>query len=125
MKEAFPFKNLEVVFGCGGDRDRLKRPLMGEAVSSFATKIWLTSDNPRSEDPLRIIEDIERGIHDKSIVISNPDRKQTIANAMFKLADNDMLLIAGKGHENYIEIHGIKYPYSDLEEVEKNIKAKT
>ena len=117
---SFPQKKLEVIFGCGGDRDRLKRPLMAKAAEELASKIWLTSDNPRSEEPLKIIQDIEQGIQNKDKCISNPDRRAVIKEAIYQLKPDHMLLIAGKGHENYLEIKGVKYPYSDIEEVQKN-----
>ena len=118
--DSFPQKKLEVIFGCGGDRDRLKRPLMAKAAEELASKIWLTSDNPRSEEPLKIIQDIEQGIQNKDKCISNPDRRAVIKEAIYQLKPDHMLLIAGKGHENYLEIKGVKYPYSDIEEVQKN-----
>jgi len=90
------------VFGCGGDRDRSKRPLMGVAACRFSDKVIVTSDNPRSEDPLKIIEDIKAGIKDG---FSNykviPDRKEAIAAALESAEGADIVVIAGKGHEDY------------------------
>jgi len=92
---------LVAVFGCGGDRDKGKRPLMGEISQRLADKVYITSDNPRSEDPSRIIEDILEGLdHDDTITIIE-DRKQAIEAAISSAGENDVILVAGKGHENY------------------------
>jgi UDP-N-acetylmuramoyl-L-alanyl-D-glutamate--2,6-diaminopimelate ligase len=117
IKEAFPHHKLKVLFGCGGDRDRTKRPLMGKIAETYADEIYVTSDNPRTEDPKVIIDDILQGIHG-SKVSTNVDRKVAVKKAFSELHTNEVLLLAGKGHENYILINGIKHPYSDIEEVE-------
>ena len=105
------------VTGCGGDRDKTKRPKMAHIASQLSTQSIFTSDNPRSEDPQIIIEDMERGVlsenEDKTLSIL--DRKQAIKTA-YKLAKRgDIILIAGKGHEKYQEIKGVKYHFDDLE----------
>ncbi|MGQ3890420.1 UDP-N-acetylmuramoyl-L-alanyl-D-glutamate--2,6-diaminopimelate ligase [Legionella sp. CNM-4043-24] len=109
-------KRLFVVFGCGGDRDKSKRPIMGDIASRHADVTIITSDNPRSEDPEQIIRDIEKGIvaHDHE-VYRIADRKQAIARAI-QLADkDDIVLVAGKGHEAYQQIGSIRHPFSDHE----------
>jgi UDP-N-acetylmuramoyl-L-alanyl-D-glutamate--2,6-diaminopimelate ligase len=102
-----------VVFGCGGDRDKSKRPLMGRIASQHADLVIVTSDNPRSEDPLQIIEEIAAGLLPNKPVLKIPDRKEAIHQALASLNENDVLLIAGKGHENYQLIAGQSYPFSD------------
>jgi UDP-N-acetylmuramyl-tripeptide synthetase len=104
---------LAVVFGAGGDRDPAKRPLMGAAAAQFADRALVTSDNPRSEDPLAIISQIEEGMpggHD-----IEPDRARAIERAVAEAAPEDVVLIAGKGHENYQEIAGRRLPFSDAD----------
>jgi len=107
---------LHVVFGCGGDRDRLKRPLMANAVEENADYLYVTSDNPRNEDPVQIIEDIFKGLksqaHQKEI-----DRKLAIEIALNKMEIDDTLLIAGKGHEAYQLVKEIKHVYNDKDAV--------
>ena len=93
-----------VVFGCGGDRDRGKRPLMGAIAAKLSDVAILTSDNPRSEDPLRIIEDVLPGFYGASAasrVIVEPDRRIAIHRAIASAGEDDVVLITGKGHENY------------------------
>jgi UDP-N-acetylmuramoyl-L-alanyl-D-glutamate--2,6-diaminopimelate ligase len=104
------------VFGCGGERDRGKRPLMGEVASRLADRVIVTSDNPRAEDPERIVADILTGISGKAprVIL---DRREAIFEALRALAGGDVLLIAGKGHEDYQEIQGVRYPFSDREVV--------
>ncbi len=101
------------VFGCGGDRDRGKRQMMGTVVSRFADVRIVTSDNPRNEEPRDIIDAILQGMHGDYQVIE--DRAKAIAAAIEKASRNDTVLIAGKGHEDYQEIKGVKYPFSDSE----------
>lgn len=100
------------VFGCGGDRDRSKRALMGEVVSSMSDYCILTSDNPRSEDPLSIIEDIKKGIKSDNFTVV-VKRKEAIMYAISIAKKNDIIFIAGKGAEQYQEINGIKRAYND------------
>ena len=110
-------KSLTAVFGCGGDRDRSKRPRMGAAASKFADRMIVTSDNPRTEDPELIINEIRAGIPDNVSYKIIPDRREAIACAISEASAGDIVLIAGKGHENYQEIHGVKYPFDDRLEV--------
>jgi UDP-N-acetylmuramoyl-L-alanyl-D-glutamate--2,6-diaminopimelate ligase len=107
------------VFGAGGDRDKTKRPLMASAVETCADRIVVTSDNPRSEVPLAIVNDILLGFSPSARQASNHvcailDRSEAITHALTLAADNDIVLIAGKGHEDYQEIAGVKHPFSDL-----------
>lgn len=112
-------QKLWVVFGCGGDRDKQKRPLMGQAAEKYADNIILTSDNPRSEEPDEIIRQIYRGINQKEPVIIEPDRRKAISLALNQADSKDLILIAGKGHENYQEIKGKKHPFDDKAIVEE------
>lgn len=89
------------LFGCGGDRDRGKRPLMGRVAELFSDEVIVTSDNPRSEDPISIIKEILAGIKQTAKVLVEPDRKRAIEKAISRMQKNDILLIAGKGHETY------------------------
>ena len=108
------------VFGCGGERDRDKRPKMGRTVCEISDYTIITSDNPRSEKPDDIILDIEQGAKDtRGLYICITDRLEAIKHAYSVAAKNDIILIAGKGDELYQEINGIKYPFSDLEVVKK------
>lgn len=102
---------LAVVFGAGGDRDPAKRPLMGAIAERGADRAILTSDNPRSEDPLRIIEAIASGM--RAAAPREPDRRRAIERAVREAAPQDLVLIAGKGHESYQEIAGQRLPFSD------------
>jgi UDP-N-acetylmuramoyl-L-alanyl-D-glutamate--2,6-diaminopimelate ligase len=103
--------NLVCVFGCGGDRDRGKRPLMGHIAAELADRVIVTSDNPRSENPRAIIDDIVHGIEKRCT--SMVDRTDAIRAAIAGTRMGDVVLVAGKGHENYQEIGGVKHPYSD------------
>lgn len=112
--------SLWVVFGAGGDRDPMKRPLMGEACAKLADKLVVTSDNPRSEDPLKIIDAILVGVRGRGSGISvtvEPDRKKAIEFALREAQEGDVVVIAGKGHETTQEIKGVKYPFDDREVV--------
>lgn len=110
---AFTQGRLLVVFGCGGDRDRTKRPLMGAIAAGKADMVYITSDNPRSEDPMSIIEDILEGITHKTKVVVEPDRARAIHMAIDGMNPEDCLLIAGKGHENYQIVGNTRIPYDD------------
>ena len=101
---------LWVVFGCGGDRDRGKRPLMGKIARDFADKVVITSDNPRTENPEQIISDI---VKDLSVDYIEVNRELAIHYALAKAQIGDVVLIAGKGHEDYQEINKVKFPFSD------------
>ena len=103
------------VFGCGGDRDRTKRPIMGRIVAELSDVAVVTSDNPRTEDPDAIIKDILEGIHTDKPVIVNADRTAAIKEAMNEAKAGDIVLLAGKGHETY-QIRGtVKYHYDERE----------
>jgi UDP-N-acetylmuramoyl-L-alanyl-D-glutamate--2,6-diaminopimelate ligase len=98
LKELEP-RRLITVFGCGGDRDKGKRPLMAAAAARFSDGVVITSDNPRSEDPIRIIREIEQGLPKTCNFISVPDRAEAIDAAIRQSRSGDIILIAGKGHE--------------------------
>jgi UDP-N-acetylmuramoyl-L-alanyl-D-glutamate--2,6-diaminopimelate ligase len=108
------------VFGCGGGRDKGKRPLMGEAVARLADLAIVTSDNPRSEEPADIVADILAGMPAGQTV--ELDRAAAIRAAIAGARAGDVVLIAGKGHEDYQEIHGVRHPFSDVAEVERVLK---
>ena len=103
------------VFGCGGDRDRTKRPRMAKVVSELSDIAIVTSDNPRTEDPLAIIAEILTGIRPGAECLTEPDRAEAIRKAVALSRRDDIILIAGKGHENYQEINGVKHPFDDRE----------
>ncbi len=105
------------VFGCGGDRDASKRPLMGAIAASHADHVVVTSDNPRSERPEAIISQILLGLTGHVPVTVEPDRSLAIAQTVAQAAAQDVLLVAGKGHEDYQEVSGERLPFSDLEQV--------
>lgn len=107
-------RTIHTVFGCGGDRDRTKRPIMGKIADELSDVIYVTSDNPRTEDPNKIIDDVIKGISRKDYHrIEN--REEAIKTAIEKSEDNAVILIAGKGHENYQEIKGVRSYFSDKE----------
>ena len=106
-------REISVVFGAGGNRDKGKRPRMGAVAGRFAKKIYVTSDNPRDEVPEQILEDILVGLHGKDHVVATPDRRLAIKMALDELGENEVLLILGKGDEDYQEIKGVKYPFDD------------
>ena len=105
------------VFGCGGDRDASKRPLMARVAQQHADRLVVTSDNPRGEDPLAIIEQVCQGLKHQSGVQVDADRAHAIANVLREAGARDVVLLAGKGHEPYQEIQGIRVPYSDHAQV--------
>lgn len=111
---------LHCVFGCGGDRDSGKRPLMGTVASHLADKVIVTSDNPRSEDPLAIMQQVLAGVD--GACVTEPDRAKAIQYAVSTAEVSDMILVAGKGHENYQEIKGVKTTFSDAEVALKALK---
>ena len=106
---------LRVVFGCGGDRDPGKRPLMGAIAAKLAAHVVLTSDNPRTEDPAKILADIEAGLPAGAPREVIADRAEAIARAIDQAGARDVVLIAGKGHEDYQEIHGERRAFSDVQ----------
>lgn len=105
------------VVGCGGDRDKTKRPIMGEVACEHSDKVIFTSDNPRSEDPLQILADMEQSLNTaaRRKYVAIADRKQAIKTAISMAQPEDIVLIAGKGHEKYQEINGVKYHFDDKE----------
>ena len=110
-------KDLLVVFGAGGDRDKTKRPLMGRVAATLAKKVYITTDNPRHEDPEAIIDDILEGIEDKQNVLIELNRKKAIEMALEDQEDNEVVVILGKGDENYQIIYDQKLPFDDREVV--------
>lgn len=115
IREIVKDKNQVVaVFGCGGDRDKTKRPIMGKIASDLCDKVFVTSDNPRTENPYDIIKDILKGISKNNYEIEE-NREEAIKNAIQRSDDNAVILIAGKGHENYQEINGVRNHFSDQE----------
>jgi len=112
---------LVCVFGCGGERDPGKRPMMGEVVSRLADKVVLTSDNPRSEDPLAILRDIAAGAAAGVEIV--PDRADAIRSAILAAAADDVIVVAGKGHEPYQEVMGVRHPFSDVEQTRLALEA--
>lgn len=110
---------LTAVFGCGGDRDRTKRPRMAEVCGRLADLTVITSDNPRTEDPLAIIGEVKRGMPAGKSFRIEPDRAEAIRLAVSSAGDGDIVLVAGKGHETYQEINGIRHPFDDREIVKK------
>ena len=116
--------NLWCVFGCGGDRDKRKRSQMGAIAENRADYIVLTNDNPRSEDPASIIEDIRKGISDSAQLKVESDRHNAIHYVIQQAHAGDVILIAGKGHENYQLIGNTKYPFNDVEEAMQQLEAR-
>ncbi len=109
-------EQLITVVGCGGDRDKTKRPVMANIASSLSDKVVFTSDNPRTENPEIIIEEMEKGVEPQNFkkTISISDRKQAIKTACQLANENDIILIAGKGHETYQEINGVRHDFDDM-----------
>jgi UDP-N-acetylmuramoyl-L-alanyl-D-glutamate--2,6-diaminopimelate ligase len=117
-------EQLITVVGCGGDRDKTKRPIMANIASSISDKTIFTSDNPRTENPETIIEEMEKGVEPQNFkkTISILDRKQAIKTACQLANPNDIILIAGKGHETYQEINGVRHDFDDLQIVTELLK---
>ncbi len=113
------------VVGCGGDRDKAKRPVMGRIASHLSTQVIFTSDNPRTEDPQTIIKEIEEGVPSENSrkILSILDREQAIKTASKLAKKGDIILIAGKGHENYQEINGKRIHFDDLEKITEMLNA--
>lgn len=112
------------IVGCGGDRDKTKRPLMAAIACKYSNKVIFTSDNPRSEDPMEIIREMQRGVGPseakKTLVMV--DREEAIKTACMFAKEKDIILVAGKGHEKYQEIQGVKLPFDDKEVLERMLK---
>lgn len=108
-------EHIITVVGCGGDRDKTKRPIMAEVACEYSDKVIFTSDNPRSEDPLEILKEMEAGVNvvSRKKVITVADRKEAIKTAINLAVAEDIVLVAGKGHETYQEIKGVKYDFDD------------
>ncbi|WP_100610059.1 UDP-N-acetylmuramoyl-L-alanyl-D-glutamate--2,6-diaminopimelate ligase [Confluentibacter lentus] len=117
-------EELITVVGCGGDRDKTKRPVMGQIASALSTKVIFTSDNPRSEEPEAIIKEIEQGVEPQHFkkALSITDRSQAIKAACQMAQPNDIILIAGKGHETYQEIKGERFDFDDYKTVQEFLK---
>ena len=109
-------KNVITLVGCGGDRDKSKRPLMAKIAQKFSQQLILTSDNPRTENPTQILREMQEGLEASSKVpaLAIEDRKQAILTASLLAKAGDIVLIAGKGHENYQEVNGVKSPFDDF-----------
>ncbi|TDO77830.1 UDP-N-acetylmuramoylalanyl-D-glutamate--2,6-diaminopimelate ligase [Flavobacterium chryseum] len=114
-------EQLITVVGCGGNRDKTKRPIMAKIAADFSDKAILTSDNPRNEDPEVILDEMEKGIeaHNYKKMLRITDRKQAIKTACQLAQPNDIILIAGKGHETYQEINGVRHHFDDMETVKE------
>ena len=114
--------------GAGGDRDASKRPIMGQIAASFAKTLIITSDNPRSEEPQKIIEQIKAGANKATKgakIITESDRKKAIALALSLVKKDEIIAILGKGDEDYQEINGVKHPFSDAAVVRELLKTKS
>jgi MurE/MurF fusion protein len=120
LKEQFKNRKISIVFGCGGDRDKTKRPIMGEIANKYCNKVYLTDDNPRHENPESIRNSIRKKIN-KSKIYETPNRADAIKKAISDLKTGDILIVAGKGHEKIQEYKKIKKIFSDQEQILKNI----
>ncbi|NQV41448.1 MAG: UDP-N-acetylmuramoyl-L-alanyl-D-glutamate--2,6-diaminopimelate ligase [Candidatus Marinimicrobia bacterium] len=114
LAESYPKHRLIAVFGCGGDRDKGKRPIMGEIATRLSSKAFITDDNPRTEAPLNIIQEIIAGCGDRSNYTVIQDRSKAINAALLEAKPGDIVAVLGKGHEPYQEIMGERKPYSDM-----------
>jgi UDP-N-acetylmuramoyl-L-alanyl-D-glutamate--2,6-diaminopimelate ligase len=110
--------------GCGGDRDKTKRPEMARIAAEGSDKVILTSDNPRSEEPQQIIEDMKKGLDPVTVrkTVTILDRAEAIRTACMLAQPGDIILVAGKGHEKYQEIKGVKTPFDDMELLTTNLQ---
>jgi UDP-N-acetylmuramoyl-L-alanyl-D-glutamate--2,6-diaminopimelate ligase len=122
-------RQLITVFGAGGDRDRTKRPLMGMVAARLSDVVVITSDNPRSEDPARIIEEVKRGAdaeirNSNASIVTEVDRREAILQAVRGAGPGDVVLIAGKGHEKYQEIGGRQLAFDDIEVAREALEAR-
>ena len=120
-----PDNQVITVVGCGGDRDKTKRPIMAKVACDYSNQVILTSDNPRTEDPYTILEEMEKGIppYATQKVLTIENRRQAIKTACTLAKQNDIILVAGKGHEKYQDINGVKHHFDDKEELTKNLNA--
>ena len=123
LKEQFKDKKISIVFGCGGDRDKAKRPIMGKIANKYCDRIYLTDDNPRNENPKTIRNAIKKNIN-KSKIQEISNRSNAISKAVFDLKTGDILIVAGKGHEKIQKYKKIKKLFSDQDQILKNIKIK-
>ena len=116
-----PEQNLIVVVGCGGDRDPLKRPVMARIAAEGSDHLILTSDNPRTENPDKILDAMESGLtlEQRSNAVRITDRRQALKTAKLMAREGDIILVAGKGHETYQEINGVRHHFDDVEEMKK------
>ncbi len=122
-------RRLITVFGAGGDRDRTKRPLMGMVAARLSDVVVITSDNPRSEEPARIIDEVKRGAAPETRqggaeVVAVVDRREAIVQAVSGASAGDVVLIAGKGHEKYQEIGGRVFPFDDVAVAREALEAR-
>jgi len=123
LKKQFNNRKISIVFGCGGDRDKAKRPMMGKIANQYCDRIYLTDDNPRYENPKTIRTTIRKNIN-KSKLYEISNRANAIKKAIFELKTGDILIVAGKGHEKIQEYKKIKKLFSDQQQILKNIKIK-
>jgi len=123
LKEQFKNKKISIVFGCGGNRDKSKRPIMGKIANTYCDKIYITDDNPRNESPIKIRTAIKNKI-DKIKVLEIANRSEAIKRAVLNLKTGDILIVAGKGHEDSQDYGKYKRSFSDKKEILKNIKIK-
>jgi len=123
IKEQFPKRKISLVFGCGGERDKKKRSLMGKIAEKYSNKIYLTDDNPRNENPLKIRKDIKKGIK-KTNIKELPDRKKAIHEAIMNPNTGELLLVAGKGHEKIQDYGNKRLFFSDQQVILRSIKFK-
>ena len=121
LKDSADGRDVVTVFGCGGDRDKTKRPEMAEVSAKYSDKIVVTSDNPRFEEPADIIEDIKKGFQKNELVktLFITDRREAIKAAIMMAKAGSIILVAGKGHENYQDVKGVKHHFDDKEELMK------
>lgn len=113
---------LTCVFGCGGDRDSGKRPLMGQVAERNADQVLVTDDNPRSESSAHIIEQILAGMQHPQSARVTANRAEAILTSIVQAQAGDLILLAGKGHETYQEIDGVRHPFSDIEQAAKALQ---
>ena len=126
IAKAIKENRIIIVFGCGGDRDATKRPIMGRIAAEYGDKIYVTSDNPRTEDPVQIVKDVEVGVKEAlrdgtsyEVIV---DRREAINHAIHDAKSGDIVIIAGKGHENYQILKNETIHFDDREEARKALK---